>query len=46
MRRVKIKKIIIDRGKGDLEKTSKKNPPKKAASKPQGDSPTIKTTEI
>ena len=57
MRRTKTKKIRIDKGKGDLEKTSKKNPPKKAASKPQGDNfrleivslkfkKFIKTTEI
>ena len=38
IKRVKIKKIIIEKGKGDLEKTSKKNPPKKAASKPRKDS--------
>jgi len=50
MRRTKTKKITTDRGKGDLEKTSKKNPPKKAASKPSklvdGVKKFIKTTEI
>ncbi len=50
MKRVKTKKTRIDKGKGDLEKISKKNPPKKAASKPKklvgGFKKFIKTTEI
>lgn len=50
IRKVKIKKIRIEKGKGDLEKTSKKKPPKTPASKPKklegGFKKLIKTTKI